>query len=350
MTSPPLKKPRALAPGSRVAIVAPSWGGPATLTHRYEMGLRELRERFSFEVVEMPHTRSDADWIWRNPKARADDLNTAFADTSIEGIITAIGGFDSVRTLPYLDAATLANNPKVFLGFSDTTAIHIYALIHGLQTFYGPSVMAGIAENCGTLPYTESWIRRTIMSAEPLGELEASTEWTEEHIPWEKPELSGTRRTLHPNPGWQWLQGSKRAEGRLIGGCLDVFEVLKGTQWWPAPHIWEGAVFYWETSEEVPDPLRVGWWLRNYGMMGTFDKISAMLVGRPSHFSPYNYEELRKTIKRIVADEFGRPDLPIVTDMDFGHTDPQMVLPNGGRIIVDPTTQTIALPEPATQN
>ncbi len=103
---PTFKKPRVLVPGSRVAIVAPSWGGPGTLPHRYEMGVRELRERFGLEVVEMPHTRSDADWIWRNPQARADDLNAAFADPSIDGIISAIGGFDSVRTLPYLDAAT----------------------------------------------------------------------------------------------------------------------------------------------------------------------------------------------------------------------------------------------------
>jgi muramoyltetrapeptide carboxypeptidase LdcA involved in peptidoglycan recycling len=311
------------------------------------MGVRELRERFGFEVLEMPHTRSDADWIWRNPQARADDLNAAFADPSIDGIISAIGGFDSVRTLPYLDAATIAGNPKAFLGFSDTTTIHTYVLINGLQTFYGPSVMAGIAENGGTLPYTESWIRRTMMSTEPVGELKPSSEWTEERIPWEKPELSGTLRKLTPNHGWRWLQGSKRVEGHLIGGCLDVFEVLKGTRWWPEPRLWDGAVFYWETSEEVPDPLRIGWWLRNYGMMGTFDKISAMLVGRPSQFPPDKYEELRKTIKRIVADEFARPDLPIITDMDFGHTDPQMVLPNGGRIIVDSTTQTITLPEPA---
>ena len=108
----PPKKPRALKPGSRVAIVTPSWGGPAAVPHRYEMGLRELRERFGLEVVEMPHTRADADWIWRNPQARADDVNAAFADPSINGIITAIGGDDSIRILPYIDQKAIADQPQ----------------------------------------------------------------------------------------------------------------------------------------------------------------------------------------------------------------------------------------------
>src|SRR5262245_33758624 len=103
-----LKKPRVLTPGSRVAVVAPSWGGPATIPSRYEMGLREMRERFGFEVVEMEHTRADAEWIWRNPRARAGDVNAAFADTSIDGIVAAIGGDDSVRILPYIDTSLIA--------------------------------------------------------------------------------------------------------------------------------------------------------------------------------------------------------------------------------------------------
>ncbi|MEO5953126.1 MAG: S66 peptidase family protein [Chloroflexia bacterium] len=348
--NPILKKPRMLSPGSRVAIVTPSWGGPGTLPNRYEMGVREMRDRFGFHVVEMPYTRANAEWIWRNPQARADDINAAFADPSIDGIFTAIGGFDCVRTLPYLDATTITNNPKVFLGFSDTTAIHTYLLVNGLQTFYGPSVMAGIAENGGTMPYNESWIRRAIMSAEPVGELKPSAEWTEEQIDWANVELMHTSKTMSPNPGWRWLQGSNRAEGHLIGGCLDVLEVLKGTQWWPTPDMWNGAVFFWETSEDIHDTKRIAWWLRSYGMLGILDRISAMLVGRPMTFTPEERDELPKMIQRIVSEEFGHPDLPIVTDLDFGHTDPQMVLPIGARITIDPATQTITLPDPATQN
>ncbi|MEP6775025.1 MAG: S66 peptidase family protein [Chloroflexota bacterium] len=339
-----MRKPKKLVPGSRVAVVSPSWGGPSRLPARYEMGLRELRERFGFDVVEMPHTRADATWIWRNPQARADDINAAFADSSIEGIFTSIGGDDSVRILPYLDARVIRDNPKVFLGFSDTTTLHVFCLLAGLQTFYGPSVMAGIAENGGTMAYTEEWIRKALMSGEAIGEIRPSSEWADVYQFWEDGKADEPLAT-QPNAGWNWLQGEKRVEGHLVGGCLDVFEFFKGTQWWPGMEVWEGAVFYWETSEDAPSFSTVTHWLRNYGMLGILDKIAAMVVGRPAGYTADQRDDVDKEIVKVVAGEFGRSDLPIVTGLDFGHTSPQMVIPNGGRMVIDPGKRTISLPE-----
>jgi muramoyltetrapeptide carboxypeptidase LdcA involved in peptidoglycan recycling len=296
----------------------------------------------------MPHTRADADWIWRNPQARADDINAALSDRSIDGIIASIGGDDSVRILPYVDTSAIADNPKVLMGYSDTTTLHMLALVSGLQTFYGPSVLSGIAENGGTFPYAESWIRRTLLSTAPVGELAPSPEWTDEMVRWEDEGLANQRRAMNPNGGWRWLQGDTRVEGQLVGGCLDVLEFLKGTQWWPELRVWDGAIFYWETSEDAPSPTMVAWWLRNYGMQGILDRLAGMVVGRPAHYTPEQVEELYVTILRIVRDEFGRGDLPIVAGLDFGHTDPQMVLPNGGRMVLDPSTGSISLPDPAT--
>lgn len=343
-----LKKPRVLGPGSRVATVSPSWGGPGTIPPRYEMGVRELRERFGFDVVEMPHVRASADWVWRNPQARADDLHAAWADPSIDGIIATIGGEDSIRLLPYLDGKLIAANPKAFMGFSDTTTLHTFALLNGVQTFYGPSVMAGIAENGGTLPYTEDWIRRTLMSTAPPDALVPSEGWTEQRIPWEDASRADERRIMTPNPGWHWLGGEKQAEGHLIGGCLEVIDFLRGTPWWPDPEYWDGAVFYWETSEDVPPPSQVRYLLRTYGMLGIYDHLAGMLVGRARSYTAEQQAELEKSIQDVIGVEFGRPDLPVVLGLDFGHTDPQMVLPNGGRVIIDPATKTITLPDPAT--
>lgn len=343
-----LKKPKKLVPGSRIAIVSPSWGGPSRLPARYEMGVRELRERFGFEVVEMPHARADANWIWRNPQARADDINAAFADSSIEGIFSSIGGDDSVRILPYVDKSVIADNPKVFLGFSDTTTLHVFSLLAGVQTFYGPSVMAGIAENGGTFPYTESWMRRVLMTSDPVGVLAPSPEWTDAYAFWEDSTQAGKRRATQPNAGWNWLQGEKRVEGHLVGGCLDVFEFLKGTRWWPGSAVWEGAIFYWETSEDAPSPSMVSHWLRNYGSLGILDKLAGMVMGRPAGYTPEQRDEINKLIISVVAEEFGRGDLPIVTGLDFGHTDPQMVIPNGGQMVIDPAARSISLPEAAT--
>jgi muramoyltetrapeptide carboxypeptidase LdcA involved in peptidoglycan recycling len=343
-----LQKPRRLAPGSRVAVVTPSWGGPATVPRRYEMGVRELETRFGLQVVEMPHTRADADWIWRHPEARAADLNAAWADPTIDGIIAAIGGDDSIRILPHLDTAALAAHPKVFMGYSDTTTLHILALLNGVQTFYGPSIMSGIAENGGMFPYAEDWFRRVLMSPDPPGALAPAAEWTEEHVPWEDDARAGQRRAMQPNPGWIWQGGRARVEGHLVGGCIDVLDFLRGTPWWPGPPIWDGAVFYWESSEDAPSPDQIKYWLRVYGMLGVYDRLAGMIVGRPRSYTAEQRAALPEVIHKIVAVEFGRPDLPVVLDLDFGHTDPQMVLPNGGRIVLDPAAGTITLPDRAT--
>ena len=117
------KKPHKLNPGDKVATVSPSWGGPSVFPHRYQAGIRQLEAEFGLEIVEMPHTLKDADWLARNPEARAADLMQAFSDRTIKGIIATIGGSDSIRLLPYVDLDVIHNNPKVFMGFSDFTGL-----------------------------------------------------------------------------------------------------------------------------------------------------------------------------------------------------------------------------------
>src|SRR4029079_4166907 len=129
-----------------VATVSLSWGGPGAIPHRYEAGKAQLEKEFGVRVVEMKHTLRPAEWVAKNPRARADDLMEAFADPSIRGIISTIGGDDSVRILPHIDLDVIRRNPKVFLGYSDTTVTHLACLKAELATFYGPSIMAGFAE------------------------------------------------------------------------------------------------------------------------------------------------------------------------------------------------------------
>ena len=111
-------KPQRLQPGDKVASVSLSWGGPGTIPHRYEAGKKQLQDEFGLIVVEMPHTLRDADWLHRNPQARAEDLMAAFSDPAIKGIISTIGGDDSIRLLPYLDLNIIRSNPKIFVTIS----------------------------------------------------------------------------------------------------------------------------------------------------------------------------------------------------------------------------------------
>jgi muramoyltetrapeptide carboxypeptidase LdcA involved in peptidoglycan recycling len=129
-----------------------------------------------------------------------------------------------------------------------------------------------------------------------------------------------------------------------VGGCIEVLEMLKGTQWWPKPELFQNAVLYLETSEEVPALSMVECWLRNYGSQGILNSISALLFARPCGYTPAMKEELQQIILKVLK-EVGREDLPVVANMDIGHTTPMMTLPNGCKVAVDAEKKTIEMLE-----
>ncbi len=264
----------------------------------------------------------------------------------MRAVVSTIGGDDSIRLLPYLDLDLIRAHPKALLGFSDTTVALTVFLRAGVVSFYGPSLMTDLAEHGGIRPFVKRAIRRALFESQPF-ELEAAETWTEEFADWGDPVARNRVRQFEPNEGWVWLQGDTRVEGRLIGGCAEVLETLKGTPGWPAPELWDRAVLVLETSELVPSPTWVGAWLRNYGAQGILQQLSALLIGRPYRYTPEMRGALYDQIRAVLA-EFARSDLPVVANMDFGHTSPQMVLPLGCRAAVDPVVRRIEILEAPT--
>jgi muramoyltetrapeptide carboxypeptidase LdcA involved in peptidoglycan recycling len=92
-------------------------------------------------VIETRHALHDEAWLAANPQARADDLMEAFSDPTIRAIISTIGGDDSIRILPYIDLNVIRANPKIFLGYSDSTITHLACFKAGLISFYGPAIL-----------------------------------------------------------------------------------------------------------------------------------------------------------------------------------------------------------------
>jgi muramoyltetrapeptide carboxypeptidase LdcA involved in peptidoglycan recycling len=325
-----LVKPPHLRRGDRIAIVSPSWGGPGALPARYAMGRRELEERFGLEVVEMPHALAAPEWIAQHPEARAADLHTAFADPSIRAIVASIGGDDSVRLIPHLDVEVIARNPKIFLGYSDATTIHFACMKAGVTSFYGPSVMAGFAENVEPFAYTLDAIERTLFDASPPGRVEPNRDgWTDEFLDWNDPAFDNRRRRLQASTGPRTLQGAGTVRGPLIGGCAEVLEMLKGTAWWPPLETWRGAIFFYETSEEAPKPAIVKRWLRNFASHGILQVLGGIIVGRPGGCVPPDLHAQYDDAVVAALAEAGLADLPVIANLDFGHTDPMFTLPYG---------------------
>jgi len=340
----PLIKPRRLRRGNRVAAVSPCWGGPATYPARYEAGKRELCERFGLEIMEMAHTLSDPDWLYAHPEARAADLMAAFADPSISAIFATIGGDDAIRLIPHLDLRVIRNNPKIFLGYSDPTALHFACLKAGLGSFHGPTIMSGFAENGGMSRLTSETFAKLAFDTKPLGDLPADVEgWTAEMLPWSDPGNQNRLRARTPSSGATVLRGSGRASGHLIGGCAEVLEMLKATPWWPHQSYWDGAIMFYETSEEAPSENLVLRWLRNFAAQGILGRLNGIILSRPGGAMDQQLREAQKGAVLQALDEAGLLNLPVLADLDFGHTDPIATLPYGVTAEIDCERATLVI-------
>lgn len=238
----------------------------------------------------------------------------------------------------------IRRNPKVFLGFSDTTAIHLACLAAGLSTFYGPSVMAGFAENGGMHAYTIESLKRTLFDARPPGLVPPNTlGWTEERLDWSNAALQTQKRRLSPATPPAMLQGAGSVRGPLIGGCAEVLEMTKGTAWWPSISQWQGAILFYETSEDAPSPTFIRYWLRNYAAQGILQSLGGILLARPASCGDATY---RARLEAAVTDclaEAGLTQLPVLSGLDFGHTQPMLTLPYGATAEIDCATASLTI-------
>ncbi|MCC6905789.1 MAG: LD-carboxypeptidase [Anaerolineae bacterium] len=343
--------PPRLKPGDRVAIVQPAAGLALMFPHVYQLGLRRLREVFGLEPVEFPTTRMDRVELAAHPERRAEDLHAAFSDPSIAGVIAVIGGNDQYKILKYLDPAILRANPKVFMGYSDNTSLHLFLWKLGLVSYYGGMVLTQFAMQGAMHAYSADGIRRAVFD-EAIGLWGPAPEYTDVDLPWNDVSLLDTPRPMFPSPERVWVNAAgKRISGRLWGGCLEVFDThLAMRAHLPDFDALNGTVLFIETSEEMPPTSMVDRILSVMGEIGLLQRFAAVLVGRPKarHLrmeppeGPEAYAAAqRETITRVV-DEYN-PAAPIVFNLDFGHTEPQIPLPSGGIVTLDSDARTLTL-------
>jgi muramoyltetrapeptide carboxypeptidase LdcA involved in peptidoglycan recycling len=256
-----VQKPRRLQPGDVAAIASPSWGGPAAFPATYEAGLRVLRDLLGLRVRELPHARDVA----ASPRERAEDLNLAFRDPEVRLVLASIGGDDSILVLPHLDVEAARRDPKIVMGYSDTTTVLVWLAQLGVVSFHGPSVMAGLAQASALPEAFLDHVRRVLFAAEAVTYAPYGA-FCEGYADWGDPANAGRTNALRADEGPRWLQGRGTRAGPLLGGCLEVLEFLRGTPWLPLDGAtWDGRVLFFETSEEAPPPRAVKRMLRSYG-------------------------------------------------------------------------------------
>ena len=211
-------KPEKLKKGDKVAIVSLSSGlaGEEMFRHRYELGKKRL-EQLGFNVVTMKNALKGIEYLYNHPEKRAEDFMEAILDKDIKGIICNIGGDDTIRLLPYIDFEAIANNPKVFMGYSDTTINHFIMQKAGVVSYYGPAVMTDFAENNNMHTYTLKYINEVLLENKEDIVIKSSDKWTSEYLDWAIEENDNISRKMNEEKrGYEVLQGKRNIYWRTF--------------------------------------------------------------------------------------------------------------------------------------
>lgn len=340
-------RPKRLKPGDKVAVVSLSWGGlgDSEFIHKYYIAKKRLEEDFGLQIIAMPNALKGTEFVDKHPELRAKDLMDAFSDTSIKGIFCAIGGDDTIRLLPYIDYEIIKQNPKIFMGYSDTTANHFMLYKAGLVSFYGPSIMCEFGEYVSMFKYTEDSVRELLFCDSKGIQIKSSPEWSNDIVQWSESNVNIAKKLQKEQHGYELLQGNGIARGKLLGGCLDAMVMYIGTEIWPSLDQWTGSILFIETSNDKPSPALVKWILRNLAAQGILKAINGILIGKPQE--EVFYEEYKAVVKQVVALEEGLTDLPIIYNVNFGHAMPIGILPIGIPVEINCHEKSITLMESA---
>lgn len=356
-------KPRKLNKGDKIAIVSLSRGllGMPFCKHELDIAVKRLKE-FGLEPVIMPNALKDMDYIEKHPEARASDLKEAFMDNSIKAIITAIGGDDTYKTIPYLmedkefiDA--VKNNPKIFTGFSDTTNNHLMLNKLGLSTFYGPCLLLDLAElDNEMLPYTKEYFEKYFMNDSSF-EIKSSPVWYSDRDSFGPEEIGKPREVHQEQHGFETLNGSGVVTGKLYGGCLDsLYDIYTSERYGDENQIytkynilptideWKEKILFIETSEEKMHPDKLEKILKFFKNKKILKNVRGIIVGKP--IDEKYYEEYKEVYKKVFSDL----DTPILYNVNFGHSVPRCIIPYDAEATIDYDNRRIFINSPIFEN
>jgi muramoyltetrapeptide carboxypeptidase LdcA involved in peptidoglycan recycling len=305
----------------------------------HEQAMRRLREDIGLEPVEYPTTRR----LGAPPQDRAADLMAAFADPGIKAVLASIGGDDQITVLPYLDPAVMTASPKPFLGYSDNTNLLNWLWSQGVAGYHGGSTMVHLGRGGGLHPVSAGSLRAALLTGGDV-DLHPADEFSEDEVDWGDPAALGRPPPQQPGPGWEWHQPDRVVTAPTWGGNLEALHWnLAASRWIRPVADYAGCVLLLETSEEMPSAEETFRMLRNAGERGLLGQFPAILVGTAKASSlhqrttPEQRERYRADQRTAILRALGsyNPGAMVLFNVDFGHTDPQWVLPYGGTVTVD---------------
>lgn len=307
--------PEKLKRGDKVVVIAPSDSMSfisKEVKHIADARFADMGLEMSFSKNANEVNEFDSSSI----ESRISDLHEAFLDKSVKGIIAAFGGLNSNQLLRYIDWDVIKNNPKVLIGYSDITVLQnaIYAKT-GLVTYSGP-LYSTFGQKL-YFDYTLEYFKKCLFN-EVEFDILPSESWADEG--WLREQ---ERRKLVKNDGWLVINEGA-ANGTILGGNICTFNLLQGTEYFP--DISDSILFL----EDDGDSKAVNFDrdLQSIIHLPNFNKVRGIVIGRFQNESDIKAEQLVKIIKS----KRELDNIPVVANVDFGHTDPMATFPIGGEV------------------
>jgi muramoyltetrapeptide carboxypeptidase len=313
-----LIKPRALRAGDTVGVIAPGTAVPDP----ERLALVEPTLRFFGLRARMgKYVARGSGHVTRTVSERLDDLHAMFRDPEVKAVFCVRGGYGSMQLLDRIDYDLIRRNPKVFVGYSDITALHLAINRHaGLTTFHGPIVLSSFTD------YTQRSFRQALFDTRPAGRLT-------------NPQESNQLRPEHP---LRTVRGGT-ATGQLVGGNLSLVTALMGT---PYEIETRGRILFIEDVGE--EPYRIDRMLTQLRLAGKLDGAAGIVFGECSECAANDYKPSfawDSTLGEVLDQILGSTRVPVLTGLTIGHTADQLTLPLGVTATLNADEKTLELKE-----
>ena len=311
-----ISKPEKLKKGDEVRVVAPARSLKLIGAETREIAEKRFAD-LGLKLTFGKHTlEENADMFFSDSiENRVEDVMEAFADKNVKAIFTVIGGFNSNQLLDYLDYDIIAKNPKIFCGFSDITAIA--NAIHekgNMIVYYGPHF-----SSFGMLKGFEYTLENAVkmLMEDGVVECEPSKEWSDD--PWYRDQQN---RDMIKNEGW-WLIHDGKAKGVIEGGNLCTYILLNGTSY--RHKFTEDTILFLE-DDEISTAVEVDRNLQAVIQQPDFHHVKGLVIGRFQKASNITREQL----EYVINTKKELKNIPVIANVDFGHTTPILTIPFGG--------------------
>ena len=307
--------PKKLKKGDNIRIITPSQSAAIISEANQEVANQRLLD-LGFNISFGKHIEESDDFHSSSIESRIDDLHEAFKDKSINAVFTVIGGFNCNQLLRYIDWDIIKKNPKVFIGFSDTTALQNAILTKTRIVTYSGPAWSTFGQKL-YFDYSMDYFKKCLMNKDSFF-IEPSENWTDDL--WYKNQED---RHLIQNKGWRIINEGK-AEGIIIGANLCTFNLLQGTEYFPNL---DHSVLFIE-DDETSNPLLFDRDIQSLIHQKNFNKVRGLIIGRFQKQSEMN----NKLLDQIILSKKELSKIPVIADVDFGHTSPIITYPIGGTV------------------